>query len=156
VFLALLAIFIIIPLLELWVIFEVGSQVGFFNTFVVLIAISATGAALAKRQGYRAVAKIQQDINQGRMPGDSLLDGALVLAGALLLLTPGFITDVVGLIVLLPPARKLIRRGVQNRLKKAVERRRLFVWTDPNGPPPGSGGGSAPTEPEQRRRELGG
>lgn len=153
-FLALLAIFIIVPILELWVIFEVGSQVGFLNTFVVLIVIGATGAALAKSQGYRAVARIQQDINQGRMPGDSLLDGALILAGAILLLAPGFITDVVGLCALFPPTRSLLRRWLKSRLKKAVERRRLFVWTDPNGPRPGGGPGAAPTEPEQRRREL--
>lgn len=153
VFFALLAIFIIVPLLELWVIFEVGAQIGFAATFLVLILISVSGAALAKRQGYRVVARIQQEVAQGRMPGDALIEGALVLAGALLLLTPGFITDAAGLLVLLPPSRAGFRRLIKSRLKSAVQRRAIFFGPGP-GPGAYHGPGGTGAEPEQRRKEL--
>jgi UPF0716 protein FxsA len=166
-FMILLAMFIIVPLAELIVIVEIGSRIGYLYTILALVVISFAGAALAKRQGYAAVARIQEDFRQGRMPGDSLIDGALILAGTLLLLTPGYITDIVGLLLLLPPVRALVRTFARRRLQRAIERRTLRVWTpgDRGGPgsgySPGSGYGSGgpphgppPTEPEQRRKEL--
>jgi len=150
-FILLLALFIIFPLAELTVIFEIGSRIGYLYTILILVVISFAGAALAKRQGYAIVARIQADMRQGVMPGDSLIDGALILTGALLLLTPGFITDAVGLLLLLPPIRALVRTFVRRRLRLAVERRTVRVWTpgDRGGPGP-----EPPPEPEQRRKEL--
>lgn len=161
-FLILLAIFIIVPLLELWVIFTVGSQIGYALTFLILIMISVLGAALARYQGYRVLVKIQQEISNGRVPGDSLIDGALILSGALMLLTPGFITDAVGLLILLPPTRKFFKSLLKGRLNKAAARRTVFFrrsgWGGPGGPGPGGPGGGPQggygSEPEQRRKEL--
>jgi len=164
-FMILLALFIVVPLAELIVIFEIGSRIGYLYTILTLIIISLAGAALAKRQGYAVVARIQDDVRQGRIPGDSLIDGALILAGALLLLTPGYITDTVGLLLLLPPVRLPVRRFVRRRLRLAVERRTVRVWSSggPGGPNSGfgagwsSGGpppGQPPDEPPQRRKEL--
>ena len=124
-FMILLALFIIVPLAELFVIVKIGSQVGYFYTILTLVIISFTGAALAKRQGYATVARIQNDVGEGRMPGDSLIDGALILTAALLLLTPGYITDAVGLLILLPPVRALIRRFARRRIERAVRQRTL-------------------------------
>ncbi len=143
-FLFLLAAFIIVPLAELIVIIELGSRIGYLYTVLALIVISFAGAALAKRQGYAVVARIQDDLRNGRMPGDSLIDGALILAGALLLLTPGYITDAAGLLLLLPPVRLLVRSLARNRLQRAVERKTVRFHTH-NEPP---------AEPEQRRKEL--
>lgn len=151
VFLKLLMIFIVVPLLELFVIIEVSSRVGLAPTILTLLVISLAGAALAKREGYNAVARIQEDVRGGRMPGDSLIDGALVLSGGLLLLTPGFITDAAGLLLLLPPSRKLARAYVRRRLERAVARRTITIYT-PRGPGNHPDGGD---EPEQYRRELG-
>lgn len=173
-FMILLALFIIIPLLELWMIIEVGSRVGVVYTIMSLILISVGGAALAKQQGYRVIARIQSEVQSGNMPGDSLVDGALILAGAILLLTPGFLTDIVGLLLLLPITRIPVRSFARRRLKKAVERRSIFVWSPggrggpgngasgsgfcggPGGGGPGGGpnAGEPPYEPEQRRKEL--
>lgn len=165
-FLVLLALFIIIPLLELWMIIEVGSRIGVVYTILSLILISVAGAALAKQQGYRVIARIQSEVQSGNMPGDSLVDGALILAGAILLLTPGFLTDIAGLLLLLPVTRIPVRSFTRRRLKKAVERRSIFVWTpggrggpgdnpDFGGGPGGPGSGpEEPCEPEQRRKEL--
>lgn len=162
-FMILLALFIIVPLLELWVIFELGSNFGYATTLLVLLLISIAGAALAKNQGYAVVARIRNEINLGKMPGDSLIDGALILSGALMLLFPGFITDTVGLLLLLPPVRRPVRRYIKRRLGRAIERRTLRIITpeDPFGRPGGSqagphgpGPGRSPGEPEQRRKEL--
>lgn len=169
-FIILLATFILVPLAELLVIIELGSRIGYLYTIVLLLLISLVGAALAKRQGYAAVARIQDDIQHGRMPGDSLIDGALILAGALLLLTPGYITDAVGLLLMLPPVRHPVRLYVRRRLRLAVGRRTVRFGTpggDRYGGPgtgpgtgygpgpygPGGPGGQRPPEPEQRRKE---
>ena len=150
-FARLLFLFITIPLLELLVIFEIGSRIGFLYTIVALLVISAAGAALARRQGYQAVARVQEDVSHGRMPGDSLIDGVLILAAALLLLTPGYITDAAGLLLLLPPVRGAVRGYAKRRLRLAVERRQAHVWTSG----PGEQGWYGPGQtPEQRRKEL--
>ena len=169
-FMILLALFIAIPLLELWMIIEVGSRIGVVYTILSLILISVCGAALARQQGYRVIASIQSEVQSGKMPSDSLVDGALILAGALLLLTPGFLTDFTGLLLLLPGTRVPFRTFARRRLKKAAERRSMFVWTPGGrgGPGDGAGGsgfagrpgdggaqnGEPPYEPEQRRKEL--
>ena len=135
-FMILLAMFIIVPLAELFVIIEIGSRIGYLYTILILILVSFGGAALAKRQGYSAMARIQEDFRQGRMPGDSLIDGALILSAALLLLTPGYITDAAGLLLLLPPVRLVVRRYVRRRLQAVIDRRTRRY------------------SPEQRRKEL--
>lgn len=157
-FLALLAIFIIVPLLELWVIIEVGSRIGVLPTLLSLVAISIAGAALAKHQGYRVIMRIQDEVRNGEIPGDSLIDGALVLAGALLLLTPGFLTDIAGLLLLIPPTRLPFRAWLKRRLKRAAEKRTVIFWgrggEPTSGPWSGPGNGDAGREPERRRKEL--
>jgi UPF0716 protein FxsA len=147
VFFKLLVIFIIVPLLELLVIIEVSSRLGLPETILVLVLISVIGAALAKREGYAAARRIQAEIQEGRVPGDPLIEGGLILAGAVLLLTPGFLTDAVGLMMLIPPTRKVALTIAKRRLRRASARRTVFVW---------SGGPDATRyeEPEQRRKEL--
>lgn len=151
-FMILLALFITVPLLELLVIIELGSRLGYDVTIMVLLLISVAGAALAKRQGYAVVARIQDELRFGKMPGDSLIDGAMILAGALLLLTPGYITDMIGLLLLLPPVRRVVRPFARRRLRRAVERKTIRILTpdEPRGP----GSDDRPYEPEQHRKEL--
>jgi UPF0716 protein FxsA len=153
VFFKLLLIFIIVPILELMVIIEVSSRIGLLYTFLSLLLISFAGAALAKQQGYQAAARIREETGAGRMPGDSLIDGGLVLAGALMLLTPGYLTDAAGLLLLLPPARKAARTYVKRRIQRAISRRTVRVYSS-GGYPPGGPGAEHGGEPEQRRPEL--
>jgi UPF0716 protein FxsA len=152
VFPRLLILFIVVPLMELLVIIEIGSRIGYLYTIVLLILISFSGAALARREGYRAIAQIQADVAAGRMPADSLIDGALILLAAALLITPGYITDVAGLALLLPPARRRAHRYVRRRVRSAAEARTFRVWT--GGPPSGGSGTAGSQEPEQRRKEI--
>lgn len=138
-------IFIIVPLLELYVIIQVSSRFGLLETIVLLVIVSALGAALARREGYNTVMRIQAELAQGRMPGDSLLDGGVILAGAVLLLTPGFITDALGLLMLFPPTRKTALRVVRKRLRSSIARGGVRVYAATT---------TSERPPEQRRREL--
>jgi UPF0716 protein FxsA len=113
-FLALL--FLVVPLVELIVILQVGSAIGTLNTIALLIVLSLAGGWLMKREGVGVVRRLQLAVHQGRMPGPELIDGFLVVLGGALMLTPGFVTDVVGLGLLLPPVRTVLRRALARRL----------------------------------------
>ena len=104
--------FIVIPLAELAVIVAVGKAIGFLVTFVLLLGFSLLGATLAKREGWAAWRRFQLALAQGRIPTVEVADGAMVLLAGALLVTPGFITDVAGLLLLLAPVRALLRRRV--------------------------------------------
>lgn len=151
-FFKLLLIFIVVPLLELMVIIEMSSRIGLFYTLLTLLLISFVGAALARQQGYQALARVRLELGEGRVPGESLIDGALVLSGALMLLTPGYLTDAAGLLLLVPASRKPVRAYVRRRLERAVSRRTIKIYTPGDDYTPGGPGNGG--EPEQRRKEL--
>ncbi len=106
----LLAVFIGLPILEIWVILQVGSQIGALPTVLLLVAESALGAWVVKREGVRAWRALTQALSTGLLPGRELADAALVLVGGVLLLTPGFVTDVFGFFFVLPFTRPVARR----------------------------------------------
>lgn len=108
--LLLLLLFIVVPIAELYVIIKVGEQIGVLWTIALLIADSFLGTALMRSQGRAAWARFNAAIAEGRVPARETLDGALIIFGGALLLTPGFITDVFGAIFLIPPTRALVRR----------------------------------------------
>ena len=142
--LLLLLIFIVLPIAEIYVIVKVGEAIGILPTLALLIVDGFVGAALARSQGAAAWRRFNEAIAAGRAPAKEVLDGAMVIVGGAFLLAPGFITDVIGLLLLLPPTRALLR-GVVTR----VARRRLIfrVYTPPQrrpGPPPGPGFGAPP------------
>jgi UPF0716 protein FxsA len=110
--------FLIMPILEIYVIIQVGQVIGAWPTVALLIVESALGAWLVKREGRRAWAALRTSMQTARMPGRELGDAALILVGGTLLLTPGFVTDVVGFFFILPFTRPIARRlltGIVNR-----------------------------------------
>lgn len=109
---ALVGAFIVVPLLEIYVIILVGHAIGGWLTVALLFAVSAAGASLLRREGRRTWQSFNASLASGRMPGREIADGALVLVGGALLLAPGFITDAVGLLLVLPFTRPLARRLV--------------------------------------------
>jgi UPF0716 protein FxsA len=115
VFLALL----VVPVAEIAVIVAVGSVIGGWQTLALLLAESALGAYLVKREGSRSWQALRVALNTGRMPGRELADATLVLIGGTLLLTPGFLTDIFGFFFILPFTRPITRRWLQ----RVVERR---------------------------------
>ena len=115
--------FIVVPLAELAVIVAVGDVLGLLPTLLLLLAISVAGAWLAKREGLAAWRRFQLAVAEGRMPTVEVADGAMILVAGALLLTPGFLTDVVGVLLLLPPTRAALRRMVPRLAARRLRRR---------------------------------
>ena len=136
------AAFVAVPLLEIWVILQVGQLVGPWWTIVLLVLDSMIGAWLVKREGGRTWRALREALQHGRMPARELADGALVLVGGTLMLSPGFVLDVAGVLLILPATRPLARR----LLTRVVERRLVVVpaFGTPFGPGSGSGNGNRP------------
>src|SRR3954462_11139022 len=111
----LIVLFIVVPIVELFVIIQVGEAIGVLPTIALLIADSVLGSMLMRSQGRTAWRRFNAALAEGRMPHREVLDGVLVIFGGAFLLTPGFLTDILGAILLLPPTRALVRRAVVAR-----------------------------------------
>jgi UPF0716 protein FxsA len=118
--LALLALFIVVPLAELYVILKVGDAIGAIPTIALLAADSVLGSLLLRAQGRTVWRRFNETMAAGRVPHRELIDGVLVVFGGAFLITPGFLTDIVGLALLLPPTRSLVRSLVVRRLGRRV------------------------------------
>lgn len=114
-FLLLLALFVIVPILEIYVIIQVGQAIGALWTIALLIVDSIAGSLLMKSQGRASWRRFQVALAEGRMPAREVLDGVLVVFGGAFLLTPGFCSDILGAFLLLPPTRALVRRVLIRR-----------------------------------------
>lgn len=117
-FLALL--FILIPAIEIYLLIEIGGFIGGFNTILVVVVTGIVGAALAKAQGLAVLNKVQTDLNGGKLPADQIVHGLLVFGGGLLLLTPGFLTDVLGFSMVAPGSRHLIAAWAKAMFEKGI------------------------------------
>ena len=113
--LPLVLLFILVPIAELAILIQVGQQIGLLWTIAILIADSILGSLLMRSQGRAAWRRFNVALQSGRPPANEVLDGVLVIFGGALLLTPGFITDIVGLTFLLPPTRAVLRRLLVRR-----------------------------------------
>jgi UPF0716 protein FxsA len=150
----LILIFIVVPILEIYVIIQVGQAIGALWTIALLIADSVIGARLLSWQGRAAWRRFQEALAAGRMPHNEILDGVMIIFGGALLLTPGFITDVFGLVLLLPPTRAVVRRFLVRSITRRGTVARVVVRSVPtrrNEPPPGP---PPPPEPSPPPREL--
>lgn len=116
----LVILFIAIPIVELFVLIQVGGAIGVLPTIALLIADSILGSLLMRSQGRRAWVRFNAAVAEGRVPAKEVIDGALVILGGALLLTPGFFTDVFGLLFLLPPTRALIRKLLVKRFSERM------------------------------------
>jgi UPF0716 protein FxsA len=119
-FLVLFLIFIVLPIAEIYLIIQVGETVGVWWTLAILIADSILGALLLRGQGRAAWRRFNETLAAGRPPAREVLDGGLIIFGGAFLITPGFITDVVGVVLLLPPTRALVRAWLARRLSRRV------------------------------------
>jgi UPF0716 protein FxsA len=122
----LVLIFIVLPIAELYVIIQVGQAIGVLPTIALLIVDSFLGAALLRSQGRAAWRRFNEALSQGRIPTREVFDGAMVILGGAFLITPGFITDLIGLLLLIPPTRAAFR-GLVSRL--ALRRAAFTVRT---------------------------
>ncbi|MDF1532161.1 MAG: FxsA family protein [ANME-2 cluster archaeon] len=126
----LLILFVTVPFIELYILMEMSRQLGLLPTLMLVIVTGITGAALAKHQGLGVLHRIRSEMSFGQMPGDSLFDGVLVLIGAILLLTPGILTDITGFLLLIPGTRVLFKKNLKNWASKKL-RSGQIVYTQP-------------------------
>lgn len=120
-FTKLLILFVIVPVTELYILIEVGKKIGSLTTIGIIILTGIIGAYLVKGQGFMILKKIQNDLNEGIMPGDSLIQGVIILAGGIFLLTPGFVTDIIGFIFLIPVSRRVVKKYLLKWLKGKIK-----------------------------------
>jgi UPF0716 protein FxsA len=147
--LLLVILFIAVPIAELYVIIQIGQWIGVLPTLALLVVDGFVGAALARSQGRAAWERFNRALAEGRVPARETFDGAMIIFGGALLLTPGFLTDIVGLILLIPPTRALVRM-----LLARIARRRVSVAFRVATPPPRPGaqtGFGAPPPGASRR-----
>ena len=125
----LILLFTIVPVLELALLIKVGQYIGVGYTLGIVIITGVTGAYLAKKQGLLTLRRIEKDVNQGRMPTDKLFDGVLILGSGILLLTPGFITDLIGFMGLVPWTRNLFKGWLKRKIRDMIDHGRPITMT---------------------------
>ncbi len=140
-------LFLGVPALELFLLIRIGQEAGTLTALGLIVFTAIAGAHLARQQGLAVLGRLRAQVARGELPTDALLDGALVVAAGALLLTPGVITDFVGLLCLFPPTRALIKPLVLRKLREGVARGTVRVHMDVNiDTPPGRGAGPAHAE----------
>ena len=113
-------LFLVVPIVELYLVVAVSGQIGFGSTLLIIIAISVAGAWLVKYEGLGIMRRLQDQLRRGQMPTNELIDGGLILFAGALMLTPGFLTDALGLILLVPPTRAVVRAVLKRRFAGRV------------------------------------
>lgn len=113
-------ILILLPIIEIWSIVQMSGWIGGFNTLIMLIAISVIGAYAAKKEGQKVLYQARNQMNSGQIPGYSLVNGVCVFFGGVLLLFPGFISDIVGLLLLIPFTRVFFQGIILKWIEKLM------------------------------------
>ena len=111
-------LFVLLPWLELYILFRLAAGIGLLDTFALVILTGVIGAGLARQQGAATLRSIQAEFSRGVIPAAQMFDGVLIFCAGLLLITPGIITDASGFLLLIPPARKIVRRGLTAYCRK--------------------------------------
>ena len=133
----LLLLFVSIPVIELVLLIEIGQRVGTLATVGLIIVTGVVGASLARQQGLATLGRARADLNDGRLPAESLMDGMLILIAAAVLLTPGVLTDAVGFLLLIPVCRRHLKGWLRQRFERAVRAGAVNVTPFGGSPEPG-------------------
>jgi UPF0716 protein FxsA len=150
-------LFVAVPLADLTLLVWAGERIGFWTTVLLVVITAAVGSWLARREGTAAWRRVQSKLSSGGLPGPELMDGLIILVAGVLLLTPGFLTDVVGILGLLPPSRALARKALSARFQRAVKEGRVRVASGGMGGPFGGMAGGpfgAPAPPPVEDAEV--
>ena len=107
--------FTLVPFIEIYLLIKIGAQVGAFNTILIVILTGLLGASLARLEGIKTMTKVRESLNRGELPAEEMLDAMLIFIAGVVLLTPGFITDLTGLALLVPQARFWFKRWLRKK-----------------------------------------
>jgi UPF0716 protein FxsA len=134
-------LFVVVPLLELALLVWIGQWIGVVPTVGIVAATGLLGAWLARSQGLRTLTELQLRAARGEIPAQAMMDGAAILVGGLLLLTPGILSDILGFALLLPPTRRVLQRWAGERMARGIRSGTMNVTFMGMGPGMGMGGG---------------
>ena len=139
-FFKLVLLFTILPLVELYLLIEVGKVIGGLPTIALVLVTGATGAFLARMEGLRTLVRAQETVRAGQMPAEELIDAVLIFIAGGMLITPGILTDGMGLLILFPPTRRQFKIWLRRRFDAAVARGQVRIYRGPGdagpfGPP---------------------
>jgi len=143
-----LLLFVLFPMLELFILIKVGMAIGFFPTILLVVASSMLGVFLIRVAGFATAMRARESLARGEAPAQEILEGLMIAVGGGLLLLPGFISDVLGLVCLLPITRRVLVSKVRNRAEAQATRQRAFA----DEPQPGDGFGRAGIAPQGHRQ----
>ena len=121
-------LFTLIPIIELMILIDLGTSIGLAPTLGVVILTGALGAWAARTQGFYVVSRIQAEMAAGRLPGAEMVEGAMVLVGGVLLLTPGLLTDAAGFALMVPAVRAVVRGWLMRKFEKMIEEGKVHVY----------------------------
>ncbi len=123
----LLLLFIIVPAVELILLIQMGQWIGTLPTVGLIVVTGIVGAYLTRQQGLQVVRRVQQEVQNGQMPGEALLEGAMILVAGAVLMTPGVLTDALGLLLLIPQSRKLFRGVAWRQIQRMMANGQIRV-----------------------------
>jgi len=126
--LRLILLFTLVPLIELSLLIELGRHIGLGSTIAIVIITGVIGAYLAKYEGFKVISGIRQELGAGRIPAEGLIDGVIILAGGLLLLTPGLLTDTIGFIALIPVTRNYLKQYLKRKFKQKIDSKEIHTF----------------------------
>jgi len=138
----LLLLFVVVPAVELVLLIKLGGMIGILATVAIIVITGVAGASLARWQGLGVLREVQNEVARGGLPAGALVDGVIILLAAALLMTPGFLTDLVGFSCLIPGLRSVIKRAAWKRLERSVQEGRTGLFVQ-------FGGQSMSTTPRQ-------
>jgi len=127
--LGLFFLFTLVPLLELYLLIRLGTYVGAVDTIAIVIGTGVAGGLLAKSQGLAVLDRMRAELNQGRLPAESLFDGLLILIAGAMLVTPGLLTDGLGLLLLIPWSRKAIKSWLKRKMQEKISEGEIHIST---------------------------
>src|SRR5262245_20348363 len=120
-FFYLFLLFIVLPLVEIMILVKIGMVTSFWVPIAIVVVTGVVGTALARREGWKVMERMREDARRGEMPADSLMDAFLVLVAGVLFVLPGVLSDIVGIVLLFPPTRQMVKRGVAAWFRRNVE-----------------------------------
>ena len=119
--------FTLIPVIEIYLFIKIGGSIGAMNTVILVIITAFAGASLARVQGLQTMYRVQTSLQQGIIPGEDLIDALLIFVAGIVLLTPGFLTDAFGLLLLYPTSRYLFKRFLKQKFDQWVENQNIQI-----------------------------
>ncbi len=119
--------FTLVPFLEIYLLIKIGAYIGAFNTVMIVILTGFLGALLARYQGLQTILRVRENLDRGEIPASEMLDALLIFLAGVVLLTPGFLTDIAGFMILIPRTRSLFKVWIRRKFTHWIDKKRVNI-----------------------------